>query len=198
VKFIRKPEVIGFDRDLVIEKITEITQDEINNAIDSHTIGIVVSFFDQRHGPIPIIVLPEMLRDNFNKLVELSDRSFSGTGFCDDFEMEIISSYDFVIAKGLRTKVISFGYALDRPRARGGQENLTANILLYQDIFPLVNQFLDEIQQKIHFIHLLMNNEASNKKEIIKLVTDLRNFVTNIVLSYERIYGTTELIEEEK
>jgi hypothetical protein len=138
VKFIRKPELVGLDKDLVLEKIPEISDAEIMTTLDSHTIGIVVSFFDQRHGPIPIIVIPEMLKDNFTKLVELSDRSFSGTGFSDDFDAEIPSSYDFVVAHGLRTSIMSFGYALERPQARGGQENLTLNIIIHQDLFPLV------------------------------------------------------------
>ncbi|MHA2165850.1 MAG: hypothetical protein ACXACB_02045, partial [Promethearchaeota archaeon] len=197
VKFIRKPELIGLDKELVLEHIKDITKEEITDSLDAHTIGVVISFFDQRHGPIPIIIMPELLKDNYAKLVELSDRSFSGTGFCDDFEMEITSSYDFVIAGKIRTKVISFGYALDRPEARGGQENLTANIILFQDIYPLVNQFLNEVQEKVHFIHLLMNNEMSKKQDTIQMVLELRKFVSNIVLSYERIYGTTDLLEED-
>ena len=188
---------IGLDKELVIKRTSEISKVEVMNALDSHTIGVVVSFFDQRHGPIPIIVIPEILKDNFSKLVDLSDRSFSGTGFCDDFNSEITSSYDFVLAHGVRIKSMSFGYALERPEARGGQENVTCNILIQQDLFPLVNQFLDEIQVKIHKIHLLMDKEPSEKEKIRKKVFEIRKFVSSITLSYERIYGTTELISEE-
>ncbi|MFX0017081.1 MAG: hypothetical protein ACFE98_20970, partial [Candidatus Hermodarchaeota archaeon] len=197
VKFIRKPELVGLDKDLVLDGITKIPEVEVMTTLDSHTIGIVVSFFDQRHGPIPIIVIPEMLKDNFSKLVDLSDRSFSGTGFCDDFDTEIPSSYDFVLAQGLRTSVMSFGYALERPMARGGQENLTCNILIHQDVFPLVESFKEEIKVKIHEIHKLMNTEDSDKNKIRNKVLILRKFVSSIVISYERIYGTTELIKEE-
>jgi hypothetical protein len=198
VKFIRKPELVGLDKELVLNNIQNITESDITGSLDTHTIGAVISFFDQRHGPIPIIVLPEILRDNFTKLVDLSDRSFSGTGFSDNFDTEISSSYDFVLTHGVRTKVMSFGFALDRPEARGGQENLTANILIHQDLFKLVNQFIDEIQEKVHKLHELMNTQASEKGKIRDKVLELRKFVTSIILSYERIYGTTELIEEEK
>ncbi|MFX0088012.1 MAG: hypothetical protein ACFFAU_20330, partial [Candidatus Hodarchaeota archaeon] len=198
VRFIRKPELVGLDKELVLENIQNITESEITGSLDSHTIGAVISFFDQRHGPIPIIVLPEILRDNFTKLVDLSDRSFSGTGFCDNFDTEISSSYDFVLTQGTRTKVMSFGFALERPEARGGQENLTANILIHEDLFPLVNQFLKEIHKMVHRLHQLMNDQASEKQRIRNKVLELRKYVTTIILSYERIYGTTELIEEEK
>ncbi|MFX0184998.1 MAG: hypothetical protein ACFE95_18090, partial [Candidatus Hodarchaeota archaeon] len=197
VKFIRKPEIVGLDKDLVLKSLSEVSEAEVMESLDAHTIGVVISFFDQRHGPIPIIVIPEILRDNFPKLVELSDRSFSGTGFSDDFNSEITSSYDFVLAQGLRTKVMSFGFALERPEARGGQENLTANILIHSDLFPLANQFLDEIQEKVHAIHVLMNTKESEKEQIRKKVFALRRLVTSIIISYERIYETTELISNE-
>jgi hypothetical protein len=197
VKFIRKPELIGLDKPLVIEGITKIPEVEVMSALDSHTTGVVISFFDQRHGPIPIIVLPEILKDNFSKLVDLSDRSFSGTGFSDDFTIEIPSSYDFVVAQGLRTSVLSFGYSLERPNARGGQENITCNILIHKEVFPLVNQFQEEIQREVHNIHVIMDKEPSNKNKIRTEVLGLRKFVSSIIISYEDIYGTTELLTPE-
>ncbi|MHA1954078.1 MAG: hypothetical protein ACW96U_09070, partial [Candidatus Heimdallarchaeaceae archaeon] len=87
IKFIRKPELVGLDKELVLNSMVDTQESEVIEAVDLHTIGVVISFFDQRHGPIPIIVEPEILRDNFTKLVELSDRSFSGTGFSDDFDV---------------------------------------------------------------------------------------------------------------
>jgi hypothetical protein len=198
VKFIRKPELVGLDKDLVLDKISEISDTMIMASLDGHTIGIVVSFFDQRHGPIPIIVVPEMLKDNFTKLVELSDRSFSGTGFSDGFNTEIPSSYDFVVARGLRTSIMSFGFALERPQARGGQENLTLNIIIHQDIFPLVQSFQKAIQRQVHNVHVQMDKKPDEKDTIRKQVLNLRKYVSSIVLSYEQIYGTTELIEEEE
>ncbi len=150
VRFIRKPEIVGLDKDLVLSGIADIPEEQIYESLDQHTLGLVVSFFDQRHGPIPIIVVPEILKDNFSKLVELSDRSFSGTGFADDFKSEIPSSYDFALAPQLRISVLSFGFALDKAEARGGQENLTFNLLLHKDIFKLVSQFQEDIHKKIH------------------------------------------------
>jgi len=196
VKFIRKPELVGLDKELVLTNIEKISEPEIIEALDEHTIGIVASFFDQRHGPIPIIVDPEILKDNFTKLVELSDRSFSGTGFSDDFTVEIPSSYDFVLTQGLRVSVMSFGFSLERPNARGGQENITLNILIHGEIFPLVQSFQKEIQQKIHLIHENMDNNPEDKNQIHFEVSKLRKYISSIVLSYTQIYGTTELLED--
>jgi hypothetical protein len=197
VKFIRKPELVGLDKELVLENLSKITEAEIMNVVDSHTLGTIISFFDQRHGPIPIIIIPEILKDNFTKLVELSDRSFSGTGFSDDFTVEIPSNYDFMLSHGVRTSVMSFGFALERPEARGGKENLTLNILIHQEVFPLVQSFQNEIKRKVHAIHVRMDKNPSEKDTIRKEVFELRKYVSSIVLSYANIYGTIELIKEE-
>ncbi|MHA2169982.1 MAG: DUF2341 domain-containing protein [Candidatus Kariarchaeaceae archaeon] len=197
VRFIRKPEIVGLDKELVMKGVSEITEEQIYESLDRYTLGLVVSFFDQRHGPVPIIVVPDMLKDNFSKLVELSDRSFSGTGFSDDFESENYSSYDFAIAPQLKISVLSFGFALDKPEARGGQENLTFNLLLQKDVFEMVDQFRDEFKEKVHDFHLLMVTDSSNKPVIRTSANAIRKYVTSIILSYINIYGTTELIEEE-
>jgi len=180
----------------IMEKLNVLI--EVIEKIDQHSLGVVVSFFDQRHGPIPIIIIPEMLKDNFDKLVALSDRSFSGTGFSDDFESEIPSSYDFVLGEQFRISVLSFGFALDKPEARGGKENLTLNLLLQKEVFKLVSQFQDEIHKKVHEFHLLMVADSSNKGAIRIKANEVRKYVTKIILSYVEIYGTTELIEDEE
>jgi hypothetical protein len=198
VKFIRKPELVGLDKELVMDKISEVNDAEVLEALDSHTIGVVVSFFDQRHGPIPIIMEPMILKDNFTKLVDLSDRSFSGTGFCDDFESEIPSSYDFVLTHDLRISVISFGFALERPQARGGRENLTVNLLIHRDIFPLVQAFQKQIQRLVHSLHLHMDKKPEEKVVIRNKVIQLRKFISQIIVSYKQLYGTIELIDEEE
>ncbi|MFW9853412.1 MAG: DUF2341 domain-containing protein [Candidatus Thorarchaeota archaeon] len=197
VKFIRKPEIVGLDKELVLGSCSDVDETEIRNSWDEHTVGIVVSFFDQRHGPIPIIVEPAILNDNFRKLVDLSDRSFSSTGFCDEFSREISSSYDFVLSHGARIKSMTFGFALNRPNSRGKQEDLTLNVLIHQELFPLVNQFLDEIQAKVHILHIKMDENPEDKDEIRRMIIHVRKYVSQIVLSYEKIYGTTELIKEE-
>jgi hypothetical protein len=93
---------------------------------------------------------------------------------------------------------MSFGFALERPQARGGQENLTLNLLVHQDIFPLVQAFQKQIQRRVHELHLHMDKNPEEKDTIRTDVLLLRKLVTKIVLSYEKLYGTTELIDEEE
>lgn len=197
VRYIRKPELIGFDRDTVLENISALNESDIRASLNTHTLGIVIAFFDQRYGPIPIIVFPRLLRDNFSKLLELADRSFSGTGFADDFDIEIPSNYDFILDRGVRVSVMSWGFSLDRPQSRGGQENLTLNIFIHKGIFPLLNQFQEEIQTKVHEVHILLKKSPPARDAVGIAVEKLRTFVSAIVLAYEGIYGTTDLVLEE-
>jgi hypothetical protein len=45
---------------------------------------------------------------------------------------------------------------------------------------------------------MMMNSKDSDKKNIRRRVFELRKYVSLVILSYEGIYGTTELISEEK
>ncbi|MFW9904399.1 MAG: DUF2341 domain-containing protein [Candidatus Thorarchaeota archaeon] len=195
MKFIRKPKIVGLDTELVLSKVMKFDGNLIQDSLDYHTLGIVISFFDQRHGPIPIVVEPEILKDNFSALVRLSDQSFSSCGFVKDFTKEKMATFDFEISSNTEFGILSYAFSLDRPEARGGIENITLNILIYSGLFSLVNQFSEEILTKIHQIHILMDKHPTKKDEIIMRVQLLRQLISGIILSYEKIYGTTELID---
>jgi hypothetical protein len=198
MKFIRKPKIVGLDTELVLSKVKKIDGNLIQNSLNYHTLGIVISFFDQRHGPIPIVVEPEILRDNFSALVRLSDQSFSSCGFVKDFTKEKMATFDFEISSKTEFGILSCAFSLNRPEARGGIENITLNILIYSGLFSLVNQFSEEILTKIHQIHILMDKYPTKKDEIIKRVQLLRQLISGIILSYEKIYGTTEPLDVEE
>ncbi|MFX1283441.1 MAG: DUF2341 domain-containing protein [Promethearchaeota archaeon] len=197
VRFIRKAELVGLDKEMVMKGIAQFSDAEISSQMEHHTIGGMVSFFDQRHGPIPIVVHPEVLKDNFPKLVDLSDKSFSSTGFSSNFTTETTSSYDYVLDQDLLVAVMSFGFSLDKPQARGGQENITFNLIIYKDLFDLLNQFLNEIKVEVHKLHMIMNDPSTPKQQLRNDIVRIRKYVTSIIMSYESQYGTTELLEEE-
>jgi hypothetical protein len=196
IKKFRSTELVGLDKELIIAKVNDFkNENELTTYLDLHTLGIIVSFFDQRHGPIPIIVTPEILKDNYNLLVDLSDMSFSSARFSGNFEDEIYSTYNFNPAPGQFINIISFGYALNRPEARGGAENITLNILIHKNVSELINQFIDKFQDRIHDIHKLMDKNPDKKEEVTKKIKELRMFLSKIILTYENLYGTTELLD---
>ncbi|MHA2332892.1 MAG: DUF2341 domain-containing protein [Candidatus Hodarchaeales archaeon] len=198
IKKFSSTELVGIDLEKVLENIQQVSEEEIDLVLDQHTLGLVVSYFDQRHGPIPIIVEPEILKDNFEKLTELSDLSFSACRFIDNFEEELPSHFDYIYGTGLRTTSVSWGYALERPDARGGAENITLNLLVYKTYSELLLQFLGRFSEIVHDIHVIMDKSPEKKEEITKRIVDLRRLVSSILLSYESMYGPVEESEEEK
>lgn len=194
VKFIRKPEMIGLDKDLVIKTIEEISELEVSNTIDNYIIGIVLSFFDQNDGPIPLVVEPPLLKGKIFELIKISDRSFSTTGFIKKFDVETSVSFEFEFEDGEYIKTLTYGFSLPHPEARGSMENFTFNVLVIPEIFPLVIQFSEYFASRIKKIHHLMEKRADQKEIIYEEIVKFRQFITAIILSYEKIYGTTELL----
>ncbi|MFW9992573.1 MAG: DUF2341 domain-containing protein [Candidatus Odinarchaeota archaeon] len=198
IKIFSGTELVGLDIDKVMDGTRLNAEDEIKSSQDLYTLGIVVSTFDQLDGPIPVFVEPILLKDNFNKLLELSDLSFSAIRFADDFSVEIPSTFDFFLDSGVRITSVAFGYALDRPDERGGSENVTLNILVHKLYGSLVFQFVDQLIDQVHEIHIKMDKQPSEKKSIANEVIELRKLVTSILLSYEKLYGVVEEGDEEE
>jgi hypothetical protein len=199
IKKFRSKELVGLDIDLVMAQTREIDEDALlDKELDEHTLGIVISLFDQHHGPVPLVADPEVLGDNFDQLVELSDLSFSTGRFVEDFGREVSSTFEFDITPQLRVNSITFAFALNRPEARGGAENLTLNILVHEALYPLISQFINQLKELAHEIHDLMHEKQESTDLVLWEVRKLRRKVSAIVLAYKEIYETTELIAEEE
>ncbi|MHA2027924.1 MAG: hypothetical protein ACW99F_03935, partial [Candidatus Hodarchaeales archaeon] len=198
IKKFRSKELVGLDIDVVMENIQKmkLKDSEIKQSLDSHTLGIVISFFDQRHGPIPVMQEPQILRDNFELLVELSDLSFSAVRFVDNYEEEIQAIFDFNVGERTQVSSVTFAFSLNRPNARGGAENMTLNILVLKDIFPLVSQFISQFKDIIKSIHTILDIDPKSKDKVQREIINLRYLISKVVLSYVDIYGTTELVTE--
>jgi hypothetical protein len=198
VRYIRKPELVGLDKDLVIEKMSQVTEAELDHAISDHTLGVVISIFDQWHGPVPLFVEPAILRDNFEKLVELSDRSFSASRFVENFDEEKPSNFEFDLAPGVSASSLTFGFSLNRPDKRGGAENINLNILVDKNYESLVAQFIDQFKDIVHEIHVLMDKKTSEKEKVTEKVIKLRKVITSIILAYESNYGSVDALDADE
>ncbi|MFX1251620.1 MAG: LamG domain-containing protein, partial [Promethearchaeota archaeon] len=193
VRVFRRTELVGLDISKVMEASQELPQEEIIKNMSGHTLGIVISTFDQLSGPIPLFVEPPILKDNFEKLIELSDRAFSAVRFIEDFEREIYTAFE--IDFGIVVASISYGFALDRPEARGGAENISLNILVHKPFDVLITKFADAYADDVHQIHMLMNQGTTKNEQIAKLVEKIRKTITAIILAYEEMYGSVEELE---
>ncbi|MHA2274723.1 MAG: hypothetical protein ACXAC2_03100, partial [Candidatus Kariarchaeaceae archaeon] len=195
IKKFRSKELVGLDIDLVVENIAnlKLKDEEINNELHSHTLGAVISFFDQRHGPIPVLYEPSILRDNFEKLIELSDLSFSTGRFVENFAIEEQNTFTYKIDEDIRITALSYSFSLNRPNARGGAENMTLNILIYKEVFPLISQFTSQIRVIVNRLHKNLDIIPDPKEIAMKDLHELRRLITKIVLSHINLYGSLEI-----
>lgn len=69
---------------------------------------------------------------------------------------------------------------------------------MLKDVSDLMAHFVDELKSRIHEIHSLMDKYQNEKDLILKKIEDLRIEISKIIISYENLYGTTEILEEEK
>jgi uncharacterized membrane protein len=197
IKKFRSTEIVGLDVEKVMEEARKIPWEEIDKNLDEHSMGIIISTFDQSHGPIPIFVHPDMLKDNIDKLIDLSDRSFSSTRFIENFEKEIQTMFEYNMTPTLNITSISFGYSLNRPDLRGGAENITMNILMHKPFETIIAQFLKVLSPDVHEIHQLMDQEPDQKSQIQERIRLIRKTVSSIVLAYEKLYEDMPIEELE-
>ncbi|MFX1533203.1 MAG: LamG-like jellyroll fold domain-containing protein [Promethearchaeota archaeon] len=189
-------ELVGLDIDRVMQATAQVDKHAIDAVLDDHTLGIVISFFDQRHGPVPIMVEPPILKDNFARLIDLSDLAFSSGRFARNFEEELLSFFDFFVGTDAAMMSFTFSFSLERPEARAGSEDITLNIVVHKPYTDLISQFIKQVIDPIHEIHVLMDKSPSEMELITSKIVELRRLVSTIILAYENMYGA--VLEEEE
>ncbi len=190
-RLFQRPEIIGLDKNLVMKNIDKVSKVDLLSALNTHTLGIVVSFFDEQSGPSPLFVTPKSLEDS-NMILRLSFRAFSNCEFATDFEDVNQAIFNFTEAKHTLIKVLSYSFALNRPHARAGQENITLSILMLPTVFPIFNQFIDVLSDRIKKIHKLLDKHPDEKFKIIHELIDMRELISRVILSYSKIYGDAQ------
>ena len=188
IKKFRKTEIVGLDIDKVMDEANKLKDYEVQTYLNSHTLGIIVSIFHQTHGPLPIFALPTILTDNIDKLIDLSDRSFSAVRFVEDFTSEMQITFDYSISAMTRIVSFSWGFSLERPDARGGAENITFNILLHKPFDAIVSQFIAQLDPLVHEIHTILDKNEENKELIEQQIDNIRSLISKIILAYQKIY----------
>ena len=86
VKSTRKHHLFGIDSNFLFQKSKHVSEKELKRVIDDHTIGVVLSYFDQTKGPIPVLSVPLSLENESNSLMNLAVQSFSTCRFARNFE----------------------------------------------------------------------------------------------------------------
>jgi hypothetical protein len=169
------------------ELMEKITEEEINLKYSLLSPGVILSIFDQRKGPIPLLwdhslELPvyksRMPIEIDNFLLKISDQAYSSLGFEEHGDERRTGTMRLS-----KERMVGFihGITLENKQARGGVENLTlvsltnvenADLLLnYQEfLYPEIDSLINALEKKKHVSEINKNiSEIRNKSVIIML-----------------------------
>ncbi|MFX0183824.1 MAG: DUF2341 domain-containing protein [Candidatus Hodarchaeota archaeon] len=195
VRYFRKPVLVGLDRNLVEVNLSQVSEDLVKKSSEGHTLGLVLSFFNESAGPVPLVVIPMSLDRDSNLLLKVAMRSFSNCEFADNFEEEKEAIFNFTYptnTTNLVLKSLTYSFALNRPTARNGAENFTLSILLYPKVYPIISHFTDLLIPQIYKIHCHLDKNPNDHLSLINEMYVLRKLISKIILSYSEIYGYEE------
>lgn len=195
VRYFRKPVLVGLDKNLVEANISQVSEDLVKKSIEDHTLGLVLSFFNESAGPVPLVVIPMSLDRDSNLLLKVAMRSFSNCEFTENFDEEKEAIFNFTYTtntKNLVLKSLTYSFALIRPAARNGAENFTLSILLYPKVYPIISHFTDLLLPQINRIHCHLDKNPKDQLTRINELFVLRKLISKIILSYSQIYGHDE------
>ncbi|MFX0052097.1 MAG: hypothetical protein ACFE8U_12510, partial [Candidatus Hermodarchaeota archaeon] len=179
--------VEGYDMKRIFMEGEKIAREVILTQMDEYALGVTVNFFDQVQGPVPVIWEPALLEDQEQVMLDLSDKSFATLEFIGLEETERSGTFDFSTGS-YECTALGYSFSIANPQARGGKENLTIVLLLRKEWGDNLLIFQDELTEKLREIRKMI--ETQQKPFLIeKKARELREFVSRIMLSFNKIYA---------
>ncbi|MFX1546466.1 MAG: hypothetical protein ACFFCU_09690, partial [Promethearchaeota archaeon] len=180
--------ISGFEKKKVLEELVKISENEVWQENDNISIGLFVNFFDQVKGPVPIIWFPDKPNISEKMRFSLADRSFSTLGFVSNASEEKDATFRYHFA-GDNCMAFGYAFAIEKPEARGGQENLSICFLIRPPWGNLenLNKFRSELVEHFQQISELIKSD-SDVKIIQQKMQNTRNFFTRAMLTFRRKY----------
>ena len=191
-KFLQKPALVGLEKNLVLKKIESVSESKLRSSLNKHTLGIVLSTFDQMVGPVPSIAVPMSLDIDSNMLLKLSFRAFNNCELVDNFDEEKESVFNFTYSYSgeiISLKSFSYSFSLYRPGSRNNAEHITLSILIFPTFFPIVRLFTDTYSDQLEKIHKLLDKHPKDETRIINELQELRKLISKIILAYSDLYS---------
>ncbi|MHA1226818.1 MAG: hypothetical protein ACTSPV_08770 [Candidatus Hodarchaeales archaeon] len=184
----------GYDMKRIISESERISREEVLIQMDEYALGVTVNYFDQVQGPVPVIWEPQLLEDQEQVMLDLSDKSFSTLEFVGIDEYERGGTFDFSTGS-YECTALGYSFAIENPEARGGKENLTIVLLLRREWGENLLIFQDELLEKLREIRVLVENKQP-PLEIEAKARELRELVSRLMIAFNHIYLKEEKKEE--
>ena len=172
--------------------LDEITENDVEQNLITMSPGVILSIFDQRKGPIPLISnhsleLPlykqKIAGSTDNLILRICDQAYSSLGFEEHDDTRRTGSITLI-----KEQIIGFthGIQLKNPATRGGYENLTLITLADSQYKHLLLSYQSYLYQEIDEL----DNALKDKKpaQEIKLILEkIRKTSVKIMLAAQQI-----------
>ncbi len=173
------------------ELMKKITDEEIVLNYSILSPGIMLSIFDQRKGPIPLVTdhslsvgryLGRMQIGIENFLLKIADQAYSSLGFEEHTNERRVGS--IVLPS---EKMIGFlqGIQLKNPQSRGGFENLSLIVLADREYGNLLLNYQEYLYPKIDELEVALKGKDTLKK-VEELMKEIRKISVIIVLAAQK------------
>ncbi|MBY9002051.1 MAG: hypothetical protein KGD64_14120, partial [Candidatus Heimdallarchaeota archaeon] len=175
----------------------KVTDEEIALNYSILSPGIMLSIFDQRKGPIPLVTdhslnigryLGRMQIGIENFLLKIADQAYSSLGFEEHTDERRVGS--IVLPS---EKMIGFlqGIQIKNPQARGGFENLSLIVLADRDYGNLLLNYQEYLYPKIDELDAALKGKESLKK-VEELIKQIRITSVVIILAAQQVEKAQE------
>ncbi|MCK4844589.1 MAG: hypothetical protein KAS95_02845, partial [Candidatus Heimdallarchaeota archaeon] len=179
------------------ELMKNITDEEIALKYSILSPGIVLSIFDQRKGPISLVLDHSLDMDRYlgrmqigieNFLLKIADQAYSSLGFEEHTDERRVGS--IVLPS---EKMIGFlqGVQLKNPQARGGFENLSLIVLADREYGNLLLNYQEYLYPKIDELVVALK-EKKSLIEVEEIMIEIRKTSVIIILAAQQAEKTQE------
>lgn len=187
-KYQKKPGIVLPDRNLLVKNLKNVNESDLRISVPLHTFGVVVSYFDEKLGPVPMVYHPKSLGEDSKSLYSVVFRTFSNCEFTTSEEKVNHAFFNFSTEERFM-KVLSYTIALKVPQARSGFEHFSVAILMNPSYDYIMNQFNDLLLNKIKNIHKIVVKNKNDNYKLGHEAKELREYVSRIILTYNELFG---------
>ncbi|MCG3220303.1 MAG: hypothetical protein H7641_02890 [Candidatus Heimdallarchaeota archaeon] len=171
-----------------------ITDEEVENNYSIFSPGVVLSIFDQRKGPVPLVMDHSLKAEKYsmrlrmgteNFLLKISDQAYSSLGF---EEHDVGRRVGSIVLPGEKMVGWVHGVQLPNEAARGGFENLSLIVLADTEY----GSYLLNYQEYLYDETDLLSAALKSKKELTEvndILTKIRKKSVRIMLAAQRMEG---------
>ncbi len=175
----------------------KVTDEEIALNYSILSPGIMLSIFDQRKGPIPLVTDHSLSIGRYigrmqigieNFLLKIADQAYSSLGFEEHTDERRVGS--IVLPS---EKMVGFlqGIQLKNAQARGGFENLSLIVLADREYGNLLLNYQEYLYPKIDELDAALKEKDSLKK-VEETIKEIRKISVIIVLAAQKVEKAQE------